>query len=284
MKLHGKVAIVTGGAAGIGQGIVRCLAEEGADVAIVDVSREAAEGLSQEVRGLGRKSTVVIADATDSVQVHRAVKEALDAFGKVDILVNNVGGEARFYREKPGQPYSEEQEWDDTIQLNLKSAVLMTRALAAHFIDQRSGKIVNISSIGGRPPSGRATPAAGMAGSGAAFSPLTSYGVAKAGLIQFTFQMALQLAEYDINVNCVCPGVLYTPMYERSAPRRIEATPEARGMTATEYFDKFVAARVPLKRGQTPEDIGRAVVFLVSEDARNITGQSLNVDGGLVPG
>ncbi len=283
MKLEGKVAIVSGGGAGIGLGITLCLAEEGADVAIVDINKETAAGAAGEVEKLGRKSLVIVADATDSEQVNRAVRETIDAFGRIDILVNNTGGESRFYYERPGQPYLEEEEWDDTVRLNLKSTMLMCRAVAPHFVKQESGKIVNIASIGGRAPSGIRA-GRGMGGSGAAFSPMTSYSAAKAGVIQFTMVFALQLARYNVNVNCVCPGVLYTPMYERSVPRRIQSTPGSEGMTPREYFDKFIAPMVPLQREQTPEDIGRAVVFLVSEDARNITGQSINVDGGMIPG
>jgi NAD(P)-dependent dehydrogenase (short-subunit alcohol dehydrogenase family) len=226
----------------------------------------------------------VIADVTDSKQVNQAVQETLDTFGKIDILVNNTGGESRFYNEIEGQPYLEEKEWDDTVRLNLKSTMLMCRTVAPHFVEQKSGKIVNISSIGGRPPSGMRMRTPAMSGSGASFSPMTSYGVAKAGVIQFYRILAMQLAEYNINVNCICPGVLYTPLYERSVPRRVTATPEAEGMTPREYFDAYLSPMVPLKREQTPEDIGRAVVFLVSEDARNITGQSINIDGGMVPG
>jgi meso-butanediol dehydrogenase/(S,S)-butanediol dehydrogenase/diacetyl reductase len=283
MKLEGKTAIVSGGGAGIGRGIVFCLAEEGADVAIVDIDEETAAAVADEVKKLGRKSSVIIADVTDSKQVSRAVQETLDGFGKIDILVNNTGGESRFYYEKEGQPYLEEKEWDDTVKLNLKTTMLMCRAVSPHFVEQKSGKIVNISSIGGRAPAGVRVRSAGTGGSGASFSPMTSYAAAKAGVIQFTRVLALQLAEYNINVNCICPGVLYTPLYERSVPRRIQATPEAKGMTPREYFDAYLAPMVPLKREQTPEDIGRAVVFLVSEDARNITGQSINVDGGMVP-
>jgi len=163
--------------------------------------------------------------------------------------------------------------------------MIMSHAAAPLFIGQRSGKIVNIASIAGRAPSGGgARSGGGMAGKGPLFSPMMSYGVAKAGVIQFTRMLAVQLAEYNVNVNCVCPGVLYTPLYERSFPRRLQATPEARGLSPREYFDKYVVSRVPLGREQTPEDIGRAVVFLASEDAKNITGQSINVDGGMVPG
>jgi meso-butanediol dehydrogenase/(S,S)-butanediol dehydrogenase/diacetyl reductase len=283
LKLNDKIAVVTGGGAGIGEGIARCLAEEGADLAVVDVNRTNTERVAAVVKSIGRKAKAFVGDVTDRGEVDRVVREILAAFGRIDILVNNVGGEGRFYNEKPGEPYPEEKEWDDTVRLNLKSTMLMCRAVMPHMIDQQSGKIVNIASVAGRPPSGRGRPS-GMSGRGAEISPMMSYGTAKAGVIQFTMTLALQLAEFSINVNCVCPGVLYTPLYERSVPRRIQATPGAEGLTPREYFDKFVAPIVPLRREQTAEDIGRAVVFFASEDARNITGQTLNVDGGMVPG
>ncbi len=283
MKLENKVAVVTGGGAGIGEGIVRCLAEEGADVAVIDISKDNAERVSADVKAMGRQSMVIIANATEKNQADYAITQILDTFGRIDILVNNVGGESKYYYEEPGVDYSEEKEWDDTIRLNLRATMLMTRIVAPLFVNQKSGKIVNISSIGGRPMAGGSPSGGGMSGSEAKLSPMTSYGVAKAGVIQFSRLMALQLAPYNINVNCICPGVLYTPLYERSAPRRIQSTPGAEGLSYREYFDKYVASRVPLRREQTPEDIGRAVVFLTSEEARNITGQSLNVDGGLTP-
>ena len=284
MKLTNKVAIVTGGGTGIGQGICLCLAEEGADIAVVDVNQENAEHVAEEITRLGQRAAAIIADVTESQAVNRAVTETLESFGRIDILVNNVGGEARFYQEKPGESYLEEKEWDDTIRLNLKTTMLMCQAVMPHLIQQKSGKIVNIASIGGRPPWGRGRGSGGMGGRGAEFSPMMSYGVAKAGVIQFTMTLALQLAEFDINVNCLCPGILYTPLYERSAPRRIQATPGAEEMTPRQFFNRYVVPMVPLQREQTPEDIGRAVVFFASEDARNITGQTLNIDGGMVPG
>jgi meso-butanediol dehydrogenase/(S,S)-butanediol dehydrogenase/diacetyl reductase len=283
LKFKDKTAIVSGGGAGIGEGIARCLAAGGANIAVVDVHRGNAERVAEAVRSMGRKAEPFVADVTNSESVDWVVKEVLAAFGKIDILVNNVGGEGRFYNETPGEAYLEEKEWDDTVRLNLKSTMLMCQAVMPHLIRQRSGKIVNISSIGGRPPSGRGTSLGGMRGSGAEISPMMSYGVSKAGVIQFTMTLALQLARHNINVNCVCPGVLYTPLYERSAPRRIAATPGSEGMTPREFFDKYVVSGVPLGREQTPEDIGQAVCFFVSEEARNITGQTLNVDGGMVP-
>lgn len=285
MKLEGKVAMVTGGGAGIGQGIVMQLARASADVAILDISADTANETAKQVKALGCKALVIIADAADAGQAEAALKKTLDAFGKLDILVNNVGGESKYYHVKEGEPYSEEQEWDDTVRLNLRTTMIMCHTIAPYFVERRSGKIVNISSVAGRPPAGSRAPGMAAAGGrGASFSPMMSYAVAKAGVIQFTRSLALQLAEYDINVNCVCPGSVYTPLYERSFPRRLAATPEAKGLGPREYFEKFVASRIPLGRGQTAEDMGSAVAFLVSEDARNITGQALNVDGGQFPG
>lgn len=283
MKLENKVAIVTGGGSGIGLGIVLCLAREGADVAIVDISIKNANKGVNEVKKLGRKALAVTANVTDAKQVADAVQKTIDTLGGLDILVNNAGGESRVYYEKPGEEYDEIKEWDDTVELNLRATMLMCRAVAPHFIKQKSGKIVNIASIAGRPLSNIGSAPEKRRGKGLEFDPLTSYGVAKAGVIKFSRTIALQLAEFNINVNCICPGTLYTPLYERSVPRRIAANPEAEGMTPREYFDNYIAPTVPLKREQTPEDIGNAVVFLTSEDSRNITGQTINVDGGMLP-
>ncbi len=268
MKLEGKVAIVTGGGQGLGQGIARCLAEEGADVAIVDINRDTARKVADEVKALGRKSLAIEADLTDNKGVKQAVRDVISTFGKIDILVNNVGGMGKtlLARTSPEFTDQEEAEWDENYKLNLKTHILMSQAVAPYFIKQKSGKIVNIASQAGKMP-----------GSGS-----MAYSVAKAADIHFTRSLATVLAEHNINVNCICPGVIYTPLWEKIAAQSIRRLPEAKGMTTREHFLKFAVPLVPLKREQTPEDIGRAVVFLVSEDARNITGQSLNVDGGRV--
>jgi len=285
MKLEGKIAAVTGGGAGIGEGIVRCLAEEGADVAVIDIVEKNAAASAAMAAEMGRRSLAVTASATDKQQVDGAIEKILETFGRIDILVNNVGGESKYYYEEQGKDYSEEKEWDDTIRLNLKSTVLMSRGVAPHLIKQKSGKIVNIASIAGRPLSGGGGRPTGDDISperAAMLGPMAGYAVGKAGVLQFTRMFALQLAPFNINVNCICPGVLYTPLYERSAPRRKESTPGTENLSPREYFDKYVVAQVPMKREQTPEDIGRAVVFFTSEDAKNITGQFINVDGGMV--
>ena len=177
-------------------------------------------------------------------------------------------GNAYLAGTKRGFINQEDAEWDETYELNLKTRVTMSRAVAPYFIKQRSGKIVNISSVAGKGP-----------------RPwLMAYGAAKAADISFTKSLAAELAGDNINVNCICPGIIYTPLWEKLAAHMIDIdpNPEAKGMMPREYFDRFLVPLAPLKREQTAEDIGHAVVFLVSEDAKNITGQSLNVDGGVI--
>ena len=297
IKLEGKVAIVTGGGQGIGEGIVRCLAEEGADVAVVDINSEPARKMADEVKSMGRKALPVVADLTDDDQVTRAVQDTLDLFGKIDILVNNVGGVGeeilrltQEYRASLGDEslpaymhYSSEV-WDKYYRLNLKSHVMMSHAVTPHFIKQQSGKIVNISSVTGRLPQPGHMP----------------YGAMKAADISLTWSLAKALAPHNINVNCVLPGYVYTPgghealtaqyntILEAKAkgelPDRLRryATEDIEGLTPYEFWLKYSASpNVPLGRPQTAEDMGRAVVFFVSDDAKNITGQVLSVDGGM---
>ena len=160
MKLEGKVAVVAGGGQGIGEGIVRCLAEEGADIAVIDINSDTAKKMTEQVKAMGRKALPVVADLTDEKQVNKAVKDTVDFFGKIDILVNNVGGVS----EEVGQAMAEvaaslgdlasvapymrfsPDVWDRYYDLNLKSHVMLSCAVTPYFINQRSGKIVNISS------------------------------------------------------------------------------------------------------------------------------------------
>ena len=158
------------------------------------------------------------------------------------------------------------EEWDENYMLNLKTQVLPCQVMAPHFVKQKSGRIVNISSVGGRVPSPQ----------------IMCYGAFKAAVIHFTKSLAMELAKDNINVNCVCPGLIYTPLQAQSVAELARFMPEAEGLTTRESFMKFRVSRVPLQREQTAEDIGRAVVFFASDDARNVTGQTLNVDGGMV--
>lgn len=274
MRLEGKVAIVTGAGKGIGVGIVNCLAEAGADVVVNALHEESAGKVADGVKALGRKSLAVAADITKKEGAARVVQETLDAFGKIDILVNNFGAhtEAFFTRRRPTFTDQEIGEWDDDYAFNLRSQVLLCLEVVPHFIKQESGKIVNISSIAGIMVLPSQMP----------------YGSFKAGSIYFTRTLATELGKHNINVNCVCPGGVYSGMSERGMQRAIDRKPEAKGMTPRQYYEKYVQpdiaknARTPMRRELLAEDIGHAVVFFSSEEARNITGQSLNVDLGLI--
>ena len=276
MELKGKVAVVTGGGAGIGEGISLCLAEEGADIAIIDISQERADGVADKIKKLGRKSLALAADVTDSLQIQQAIQKIVDTFDKIDILVNDVGGEVRFIKDRTGDRFIEisDQEWNEMIELNLKATIRTCKAVVPYMVKQHGGKIVNIASVSGRHPvwTGTRNPAASM-----------PYFVSKAGIIQFTDVLALELAEDNINVNCVAPSSVWTPMYEKNALRAIATNPQFKDMTPREYFEKVIVAKVPLKREITAADIGNAVVFFVSEKSKNITGQSINVDAGTRP-
>lgn len=262
MKLLDKVAIVTGGGQGIGQGIVQCLAEEGADVAILTKSGSSGDQVAEEVRQMGRQALSIKADVTDSEQVNQAVQEAISTFGKIDILVNSVGaGSVEI------APFLdvEESVWDRNFELNIKSQVFMCRAVVPHFLQRESGKIINLSSIGGKRASVMNAP----------------YGTTKAGVIYFSKALAMELGSHHINVNCICPGAVFTPTFARLIDKyMIRADAKEKGMTARQFFDKFMMRGYPLKQEITPRDIGRAAVFLVSEGARNITGQTLNMNSG----
>ena len=271
MKLEGKVSIVTGGGQGIGEGIAYCLAEEGADVAVVDINGVGAKKVADHInKDLVRKSMAVEADLTNVERVKQTVQEVINTFGKIDILVNNAGGLGRIYLGRASTRFidQEDAEWEEAFALNLKTTVLMCRAVAPHFIEQKSGKIVNISSQAGRGPG---------------FS-LMSYGAAKQSVTSFTMTLAGELAEYNINVNGICPGAVYSAFPEGTGAQFFRLNPDkAKETTVREWFLKSLA-RTPLKREQTPEDVGRAVVFLASEDAKNITGQLLNINGGMMMG
>lgn len=262
MRLQGKVAIVTGGAGGIGQGICRVLAGEGAAVAVVDLDGPGAEKLAADLGG--RRAIGFQADVTDAATLETMVRAVRERLGGPDILVNNAGANCR----ELGNPLDavSEAEWDRIVAVNLKSVFLVSRAVIPHLKAQRSGKVVNIASVAGR----------------VANEYVPHYCAAKAGVINFTHALARELAPYNVNVNAVCPGLVYSRFWaEGHGPRFAERRPDLKGLDARGVFERFLE-RGAMKREQSPEDIGKAVAFLASEDARNITGQALNVDSGFV--
>ena len=263
MRLEGKVAIVTGGAQGIGRGIVLCMAKEGANVAIADLKVEEAAKVADEVKALGRKAMVVKTDVTKQAEFEALFQKVRGELGKIDILVNNAGTAS-----PPGNPFTNnvEKDWDLVWAVNVKSIFFACKAIAPYFIERKAGKIINIASIAGTMNSPNMPP----------------YSVSKMGVVTFTKIVAKELAAHGVNVNAICPGILWTAFWQETAERMAKGGGQYAGMTPRQVFESRVNLVIPMKREQTPEDIGNAAVFLASEDSRNVTGQALHVDGGVV--
>ena len=244
LKLKGKVALVTGGAQGIGKSVALLLARNGADIVVSDINLEKAEETANEIGSIGPRAMAFKADVANSNDVERMVGAILEKFGKIDILVNNAG----ITRDKLILRMTEE-DWDLVLNVNLKGTFNCTKAVVRHMAKQRSGKIVSIASVVGE-----------MGNAGQA-----NYAASKAGVIGFTKTIAREFAQRGINVNAIAPGYIETPM--------TDALPEK----AKEELKRLI----PMERLGRPEDVAEAVLFLVSEASSYITGQVLNVNGGI---
>ncbi len=255
LGIKGKVAIVTGGARGIGRGIVEGFAKEGANIVIGDIMHDDAQELAEKLTKGGVKVLAIRTDVTKKTDVDKVVAVTLNEFDKIDILVNNAGILTHAHLVD-----LEEKDWDRIIDVNTKGVYLMSRSVAPHMIAARQGKLINISSLAGK---------RGDLG-------FTHYSASKFAIIGITQTLAKELGEYNINVNAVCPGTLRTAIWEiildGRAPRR--------GVPREQYWNERIE-QIPLKRPQTPEDIANVVLFLSSEVSKNITGEAINVNGGL---
>lgn len=264
--LKGKVALITGAGGGIGRGIARCLAEEGAHLALADISQSAAEAAAEEIEKFGVNSIPYVLDVTDKSQCVDIVDATTKEMSGLDIVVNNAGviGGADF---KLGMPLSDinEDDWDDTYNVNVKGVFLLCQASLEKMKGKGWGRIINISSRAGR--DGRET--------------IPHYSASKAAVIIFTQALAREVAREGITVNAVCPGLIWSAMWEQLATRFRKKFPNFKGKTTREIFDSFVE-QTPLGVEQSTEDIGRAVAFLASDDAKTITGQAILVDSGAV--
>jgi 3-oxoacyl-[acyl-carrier protein] reductase len=246
MSLIGKVALVTGGSRGIGRAIVLALAKAGADVAINYAGNTAAANETAEaVKAMGRKTILVQGDVADTETCQNMIKTVVSELGRLDILVNNAGitRDGLLMRMK-------EEDWDAVLSTNLKSMYNCTKAVMRTMMKQKSGRIVNMASVVGE------TGNAGQA----------NYAAAKAGVIGFTKAIAKEVASRGITVNAIAPGFIATDMTK---------------VLGDEVQAEMVKT-IPLGRPGKPEDVANAVLFFVSEEAAYITGQVLNVDGGMV--
>ena len=264
----GKVAIVTGAGQGIGRGVAKRLAQEGARVVIAEFNAANAEDAAKEIIAAGGEALAYPIDLGDVDQIPKMITDVVAHFGRIDILINNAGVNKTQYMldVKP-------EDWDRVQRINQKGLFFCLQAVARQMIAQvpddvkqagkaaqSFGKIVNFSSVAGR--SGRPYAA--------------DYSASKWAVISITQSAALAFAPYNINVNAVCPGLVPTPMW--TDIDRVQA--ERFGMNQGQWMQKSIDS-IPLKRAATPDDLAAAVSFLCSTDADYITGQTLNVDGGI---
>lgn len=244
-RLEGKIAIVTGASQGIGKAIAKRLAEDGASVALFDIKSEFGELAARELETAGHQATFFKTDCTKRVDVDLSVAQVVEKFGKVDILVNNVGWALPTFFMAEDETY-----WDRVIALNSKTQILVTHAVLKDMSKRKGGKIINLSSDAGR--------VGQMQG--------VVYSLCKAGVIGFTKGLAREVARHHISVNCVCPGPTDTQLFEEAINPKIKET---------------FAQIIPFKRIAKPEEIAAGVAFFASSDADYITGQVLSVSGGL---
>ena len=258
MDTTNQTALITGAGNGIGRAIAIAMGENQRNVICADIDLDAAQITANTIRQLGLGSTAVRVDVGETLQISEMIKEVKKEFGRLDILVNNAGvTRAADIMELT------ELDWDRIHRVNAKGVFFCLQGAAKQMIEQgNGGRIINIASIAGR----------GFAGTSNA-----AYSASKGAVISLTKTAAQQLAKHDITVNSICPGVTTTEIVEDL----VKARAEAKGISLDDMV-KEMTDKIPLKRANDPEDIAAMAIFLASKGARNITGQSYNVDGGLV--
>lgn len=261
-RLEGRVALITGagtmnGGVGNGKATAIRLAQEGATICALDIQLEAAEETCERIRAEGGAALALKADVTSETQTAAAVADCLDAFGKIDILHNNVG-----ILRAGGAADTSVADWDLMTDVNMKAVFLPTKHVLPHFIKRGAGVITNVSSIAGLRYLG---------------TPYIGYNATKGAIISYTRNLAAEVAPHGIRANAILPGFIDTPM-ARNITEQGADDPERIDWNA---LDQQRAARIPLGRVGTPWDVANAAVFLASDDASYITGTEITVDGGV---
>ena len=256
MKLAGQAAIVTGAAKGMGRAISLRLAGEGADLVLAARTGAPLEAVAAEARALGRRALVVPADVREEAQVEAMVGTTVATFGRVDVLVNCAGGTGPI--ETPVHELRA-ADWDDLLAINLRGTFLPTKHVVPVMLRQRRGKIVNIAGT------------SGLRG----YKLRAAYSSSKWAVRGFTRTVALEVGPHGINVNCVAPGIVAGERMDRLCREKAKK----RGWTPEQVYDEYVQ-EMALRRVTTAEDVANAVLFLCTEDSRNMTGQCLTIDGG----
>lgn len=259
LNLDGRVALVTGGARGIGEAISTKLAEYGATVAVSDARPGASKAVADKLAAEGRPSGAYDLDVTRWDAAQRVADQVEADLGPIDILVNNAGlsGVVPFLK-------MDEAEWNRIISTNLTGMFVVCRAVVPKMVERRQGRIVNMSSILGKLGEGN----------------FTHYAASKFGVIGFSQALAEEVAPFDVTVNCVCPGIVDTPMWTDLYRDALDTLDDYK--TEAELRE-LILSRIPLRRTQPPEDIAEMVAYLSSDLARNMTGGSYHVDGGMRP-
>ena len=257
MRLENRVALVTGSAKGIGKAIAIALAREGCDIVINDVDTGPMDSVAQEIKKMGRRSIAIVADVSNRQQVNDMVERCVKTLGRIDILVNNAGGSMGTPTMLPAKITTDvtEDHWDLVVDTNLKGTFLCTQAALRYMKERKSGKIVNISSVGARMGDAAGSP---------------HYCAAKAGVLGLMKHVAKEVGRYGINVNSVCPGFIVSgPRIERLWQERRE----------TGKADQILG-QIALGRTGRVEEVASVVVFLCSDEASYVTGATIDVNGG----
>jgi len=258
MMLKDQVAVVTGAGQGIGAACSKALAEAGAIVVAVDIDGALAAEVAQSLRAHQHRTLGIAADVGSVPDIQRMVDRTIADYGRIDILVNNAGVTRR-----ADIMDLTEADWDRIHRVNAKGVFFCLQTVARTMIPRRSGRIINIASI---------------AGKGYVNTSNVAYAASKGAVISLTKTAAQQLGQHNINVNAICPGVTRTALSDAN----LQVRAQQEGLTL-EAMERRRAEVIPLQRVNDPEDIAEMAVFLASPGARNITGQSYNVDGGIIP-